>query len=515
VREAIKAAKSGITITAVNAPDDKFTPVFDGLEWCLTDVSPVLNRDLYSSYPLDVDTQLMDGIKVSKDSSDNKRVIVYDRALKVSSVVWQDNAAFSFPRSFHGFGLKVGTGTVLPESDWGSVGVLGGDCLEYGPKNSTYYPVANNWTDYESAMAEAGLHPSQGVKLDHSRVVINSASTNSNVAANGMYDFILAYYNPNADGSVAGSGLSASLPSWPASGLAFDGLDLPSGITSRNIGGITAASSDRKASAAGSYGTAGGGYNNQSFQAGEPRVDFVGNLTVPMANYVKSSLNVSSFANTNIIGDGDKWDSYISASSDIVLPPVTNVGLIGDYNGLVVNNRLGGRIRGILDITGTAPNTLDNDSINGYLNLWNIIGDMGVNRFYVISIKAQTAIQYVNKGGIWSSNPNPANVIIYPAKYNSAIINNEVSYLKPRHRAFFDGITPKITPTTNTSINVEYRGTDTTGSQQVPPLDEASWIDAANANNVAGAAPAFSSYSAVPKWDATAFNAVPVASAAP
>jgi len=46
------------------------------------------------------------------------------------------------------------------------------------------------------------------------------------------------------------------------------------------------------------------------------------------------------------------------------------------------------------------------------------------------------------------------------------------------------------------------------GTTQVPPLDESSWINAANNND--GVAPAFSSYTAAPKWDAAAFNALPV-----
>jgi hypothetical protein len=180
---------------------------------------------------------------------------------------------------------------------------------------------------------------------------------------------------------------------------------------------------------------------------------------------------------------------------------------------MIVNNRSGGQFRGVIDIKGNAPYNLYNDSKNGYINLWSISGNMGVNKFYVVSIKDLTGIQFFNQTGFGSS--VPANVNIYPKKYASNDINNEYVGMKPYHRAFFDGTTPKITPTNDTSINVEYRGTDTTGSQQVPPLDEASWIDAANANNVAGAAPAFFSYSTAPKWDATTFNAVPVASVAP
>jgi hypothetical protein len=270
---------------------------------------------------------------------------------------------------------------------------------------------------------------------------------------------------------------------------------LPAGITSRNIGGVTADNPNRK-------GTSGG-----AFGAGQPNENFVGNITVPMANYLKGAVHVAEFRNTNIIGDGDKWDGYIGGiDPDMILPAVTNVGLIGDYGGIIINNRIGGQIRGVLDIQGNAPLRLYNDNMNGYLNLWKVTGNIGVNKFYVISIKDLNGIQYVNKVGFGT--PEPASVIIYPKKYNPSAIDNTALGLTPRNRAFYDGTTPKITPTADSSIATVYRGSDTSGSQQVPPLGEQNWIDEANDNN--GAAPAFQSYSSAPKWTATAFNAVPV-----
>ncbi|MDR0643841.1 MAG: hypothetical protein LBG05_02845 [Treponema sp.] len=85
--------------------------------------------------------------------------------------------------------------------------------------------------------------------------------------ANGMYDFILAYYNPKSDGAVEGADLKARLPQWPASGLTLDG-SANGGVTSRNIGGITADNAYRK------------GVDGAS---GEPNANYVGNITVPMA----------------------------------------------------------------------------------------------------------------------------------------------------------------------------------------------------------------------------------------
>ena len=91
VREAVKAA--GGTVASVNADAAKFTPVFDGREWWNYDpaYSPIKENNLYSSYSTSVDTPLMDGIAVSKDTSSGKYVLKYDRELKVSNLVWQSS----------------------------------------------------------------------------------------------------------------------------------------------------------------------------------------------------------------------------------------------------------------------------------------------------------------------------------------------------------------------------------------------------------------------------------------
>jgi hypothetical protein len=290
-------------------------------------------------------------------------------------------------------------------------------------------------------------------------------------------------------------------------------------VTSRNIGGITAASADRKASSAGSYGAVGGGYDNQPFQKSEPRADFVGNLTVPMANYLNRSLSISSFANTNIIGDGSQWSNIIS--SNIQIGNVTNVGLIGNYGGYAVNNTRK-KIRGVLDIIGEAPTTIENDSINGYLNLWNVSQNMGAQKFYVVSIKDSNGIVYVNNNAIstWNGSQEPANVVIYPKKYTTSNISNENSGFKPQYRAFLDGAnaqtgTAKIMPVDASFANAaSYKGTvvSTGGAPNVYPLDEASWINAANNSN--GAAPAPIAYSVADKLNGPNFGAI-VASIAP
>ena len=428
----------------------------------------------------------------------NKYEIVYNRALTVSRPVWQDNNRNYETTPFNGFGLKKGSGSISPVGgNWGNVTVFGGIAYEEIGSSLNDYPVVNDWTAYKSALEYAGLHPSQKdssnnpVLLNHSRVNITAAGSNANVMANGMYDFVLAYYNPASNGSVVGTDLKARLPNWPTSGLTLDGQAVPAGVTTTTrpaIGTQATNANPRKAAL-----------------DGMPNEGYLNNITVAMANYMRSNLNISEFKNTNILGDGSQWNG----TNTMDLPFLTNVGLIGNYGGIAVNNGLNKRIRGILDITGTAPNTISNDSRNGYLNLYNVSGNMGVNRFYVVSIKDLNNIDKVNAGNPWATSAEPASVIIYPKKYATNLLSNESANLKPAYRAFLDGNTLKITPVTGSpTVNAAYKGTDTNGSTQVPPLDEASWINAANSNN--GAAPAFQSYSAAPKWDNTAFNAVPV-----
>jgi hypothetical protein len=527
VREAIKSAKSGITITAVNAGSGTFTPVFDGSDWFAN-----TEHNLYSAYSsassysgsnfVTTDgIEIINGIKVFKHTSDSKPMIVYDRDLKVSRLVWQKGKNSTEIDLFHGIGLlrKDISRTISPAvGNWGDMYVGGGSWN--GIENIATGPSIDSFSDYETALKEAGLHPSQGVLLNHSYgSVVAAGSGNTNVAENGMYDFILAYYNPDAGGSVVGSDLSASLPSWPASGLAFDGLDLPGGITSRNIGGITAASSDRKASAAGSYGTAGGGYDGQSFQAGEPRVDFVGNLTVPMANYMKSSLSVSSFANTNIIGDGDKWDGLIEVGSgmkNLSLMPTVNIGLIGDYSSI---SALVANIKGVLDIKGSAPRMPSAHLSNkqGYLNLWNnILQDTEINGFYVVSVKDTGGEKVV--GGDSNYTSTIPNVIIYSHKYTNAL-TSAASTNKPFYRAFIDSRDGniRITATGLTGDDTKYVGSST--NQLIPSLDESAWIAAGNAGLDKPASDLASNYSVLSsdyKWASAAdFGSYAVASAAP
>jgi len=327
------------------------------------------------------------------------------------------------------------------------------------------YPIVNDWAAYESALKDNGLHPSDNVLLDHSRVRVQGiGSAVPNVAANGMYDFVLAYYNPNGSGSTVGTDNKSLLPVWPTSGLTFDG-SANGAVTSRNIGGVTANSADRKAA------VAGGGY-----QQSEPRTDYVGNLTVPMANYLISSLGISEFKNTNIIGDGDKWSS-LSGSNYLSLIPTRNIGLIGDYNNIVY---IDGNFNGVIDIKFTTISStlfgISQTTANrGYLNIWHdISSETRYGAFGVVYIRGLGG-EYIHTGV--SGFPATYTNVIISKKYAGSLVGH--ASLQPNHRAFVDNTgQAKVTGADLTGIDTKYLGTDAT--RPVPSLNEEDWLKFGN-----------------------------------
>jgi len=323
LRQALITA--GAVSISVDAPVDMFTPVFDGRDWWTHESSyyPAVNN-LYKDY-LNT-TELMNNITISVVM--DKRVIKYDRDLVVSRITWQnDNEAMwvDLESPFNGFGLKKGNGNIVSSDN---VIILGGYFNEVNQDGSYYdfyHPVVINFSEYDAALKLAGLHPADGVFLDHSRVRVQwpedytPTAEERNIAANGMYDFILEYFNPDGNNNFDATRIDRGaqlFQHWPA-GLTYDGRTAPTGITSRNIGVITAANANRK----GTDGT------------GMPNNDYVGNITVPMANYLRS-IGVNAFQNTNILGDGIGWNG----TNTFDLPFLTNVGLMGNYGGMMINN---------------------------------------------------------------------------------------------------------------------------------------------------------------------------------
>jgi hypothetical protein len=405
------------------------------------------------------DTTIITDIKISRDSA-GKSVIIYDREVKVSAIVWQNNNENIPNNVVSEFGLKKGISGITIQPAEGTV-VFGGFINEKIVSDNLYYPVVSDFTAYKSALADAGLSPADGVLLNHSRVVVSSPGSNPNIMSNGIYDFILAYYNPDENGDMP-TGFTDNqgrLPKWPSTGLTLDGLGLPADVSSRNIGGVPAGNLYRK-------GTDG--------VSGPPNLNFVGSVTVPMANYLKSVLHIAEFKNTNIIGDGDMWDSGISGNTFTLLP-ATNVGLIGDY-GIDNMNSIGGVHggRGVLDITGQVPKYLS--TTHGYVNFWDdILRETHLEHNMQIVHLRGLGGEFIKSGDTFY--PEKTYVVI-SKKYTKALVGGAAT-LKPYHRAFVNAAGQvKLTGPDLTGIDAKYLGSNS--NRPVPSLDEEDWITAGN-----------------------------------
>jgi len=364
LRQALQSAAGADRNVSIDSTT--LMPEFNGKDWW-THGGPVSGRrNLYDGYSKDADTILMNGIKISTDSITNKYMIVYDRGLRVSRPVWHNNnGGVEVP--FHGFGLKKGAdGRILPLLSGVERAVAGGDRSEYDLPDG-YHPTVADWTVYEAALKEAGLHPSQRdssnnpIRLDHSRVRVNGMRAgHSNVGSNGIYDFVLEYYNPGPTGTPVGGDSQSLLPDWRLSGMTFDGRSTPESVTSRNIGGTVRNSADRKAA------------------SGEPREDFIGSITYTMAKYMVDKLGINGYNNTNIIGN------YVTGMADQLYNNVAFIG--GDYSNI---SNFNVRMQGVIDFKGPLPRQIfGNLGESRYLNIWSDVSrETNVYRFPVVTIR--------------------------------------------------------------------------------------------------------------------------------
>ena len=348
-------ASAGAAGINVHAPTDGFIPTFTGTEWWSLNIGLMIETNLFRYYSKTADTQIMNGIKMSVNPADNKHVMVYDRDIMVSHVVWSHGLVeHGFEEApFSGVGLKRIGGNIVPASgEWEKeeIPVVSGETRWYFLHTFS----VPDFTAYVAALREAGLHPDDGVLLNHSRVRIQGAGADTNVAANGMLDFIHAYFNPGANGEFAfGPDLSSRLPAqWPA-GLSFDGCFAPAGVERRIIGldgeAINLTNPKRK---------------GECGLRGKPNANFIGSITVDMANLLRrpttswppaplNGLGIAEFRSTNIIGDGNRWEGITHVGgADRLVVHGANLGLIGDYTEIGDLHRPG---VGVTDILGTAP----------------------------------------------------------------------------------------------------------------------------------------------------------------
>jgi hypothetical protein len=346
---------------------------------------------------------------------------------------------------------------------------------------TTYNDVSLSFSDYANLLISINAYPepSNTVRPDNTSVKITSAGANPNVAANGFYDFILAYYNPDKDGQVVGADNRALLPQVVDTGtfgdkFTFDGLVLPSGITSRNIGGVNLSNMVRKGTATSATPTHG---------TGQPNTDFIGNLTVPMANYMVSAVRVAEFKNTNIVGPRSGWNNLTDNGDgfkNLILKPTINVGLTGDYDAI---SQIEGYFQGVIDMKGIVAKYISQrNPRTGYINIWdNVSRDMlGISKFSVVRIhgvgseKVGTSIVDANSKTF---------VVIYDKKYNSSL-DSSVNNMHPYHRAFVDSSGQiKFSNSAWETGQRKYTGSNST--QPVPFFEEDYWLNNTNPGNYA------------------------------
>jgi hypothetical protein len=183
-----------------------------------------------------------------------------------------------------------------------------------------------------------------------------------------------------------------------------------------------------------------------------------------MANYMTATLHISEFKNTNIVGDGVMWEYQIV---NWAVVNCTNVGLIGDYGSLT---GFSGSFNGVIDITGSLPETMGQGTRNGYLNVWGTVSrETGIDRFNVVRVHGLGGEKIIT--GYIEDDTIADRIIIFSKKYNSS---NAVASI-PHHRAFMVNGTPKITGSDITS-NAAYLGSDS--NKPIPELDESVWVNA-------------------------------------
>jgi hypothetical protein len=195
-----------------------------------------------------------------------------------------------------------------------------------------------------------------------------------------------------------------------------------------------------------------------------------------------SSLHIPEFRNTNIIGDGDKWDNLLEGGSgmkNLFLLSTVNIGLIGDYSNI---RNLTANMKGVLDLKGDVPIAIYgvvNINKQGWVNLWDdVLRGTLFSNIYVGVVKG-TGGDKVIGGDVLYAETIP-HVIIYSHKYTDALVSAAATN-KPYYRAFVDSRDGKtrITATGLTGDDAKYVGSN--ANMSIPNLDEDAWIAAGNA----------------------------------
>jgi hypothetical protein len=431
-------------------------------------------RDLYAEYDLSgvAEITLMNGISIKKDTRDGKKILEYARPITIDGAPYINDAIITFS----GFGIRQAEGgSVSPAGGktWGDVviGGLNGDSWTYR---------APNWSNYLEDLARAGLSPIQkwnGSALaanndavsdkpypKHNMYVSYDAGEDKNIMANGMYDFVLAYYNPDSSGVVQGADLRACLISISGSRPIFDGAGVPAiAVPDRVVAGINNGSALSWTGSRKTGGDISGGYR--------------GNITTAMARYLQDGLYISEFKNANIYGDYNAASGVQFGNSGTF----TNVGLVGNYSGAVLDDTFyNDTYKGVLDIKGNAPRVITNRTRGGYLKF---IGNASDNRMYenFVIVDLTKATNVGNVGLNNNTSIDKAELIIFGAKSQASSISAG-GYNTPTYRAFQQdgGTVRKYAPSSGLGDS-KYQSPNNPIGNGRPRLDESDWEAAGSA----------------------------------
>jgi hypothetical protein len=459
-------------------------PVYRSNDWYLLDwYTDELVTDLFTAIP--AGTEIMPGIVMSTDSSDSKKVLEYGRAITVDHAPYAVfTLEFDYLMTFHGFGIKqVSGGSVTPAGGktWDQVVIGGVYYLHFYGLNSDFLYLrkgrAANWTDYLTALKEAGLSSIQNpdgsaravgdlssAPYPKHNVNVYLGAANSNIMRNGIYDLILAHSNP-AQGGTAGADLQGCLAdmSFLGGGYTFDGSVNPGayGFPERKVtisgGSVTLNSGSRKA--------VNGAINNV----------FYGAMSTTMARYLQTNLGLQEFKNANISGDANQWNGQnITASPGT--PNFTNVALVGSYSGTAISTT----VKGVLDIVGNgSPSvTILNTTRGGYLNFIGNVGTTNIrySNFAILDVTQVT--NNIEKSGAANNTTGDApDITIYKSKSQASVVPYGTNGIPVYYRAFENNSgTRKYAPS---SFSSPYNSPINPSGGSLPNLDKNAWETAA------------------------------------
>jgi hypothetical protein len=432
-----RAALSGKTVTFSNTGN--VVPVYTSSDWYLLDWNTdELLTDLFTAIP--AGTVIMPGIVMTTDSSDGKKVLEYNRAIKADHAPYGVFVPeFDYLMTFHGFGIRqISGGSITPAGGktWDQIMIGGVYYLHfYGQDSDSLYLSkgrAADWADYLTALKESGLsrvqNPDGSARADLStapypahNIGVNWGSVSNNIVQNGAYDFILAHYNLKAAGGVDGDDRSSSIDDISWSGGTFDGKNAPpAGFPARkvNIAGsvVPLDSLDRK--------TSSGNINNV----------FYGSLNTAMARYLQSNLSVAEFKNANIYGDANQWNGG-SITDWPGTPNFTNVALVGSYNGTSISTT----VKGVLDIAGNGSpsQSILNNTRGGYLNFIGNVGTTNIrySNFTMLDVTKVNSND-AKIGAANSTNGDAPDVTIYKSKTQATNVPYATDSIPNYYRAF-------------------------------------------------------------------------------